>query len=758
MKRNLIVIGGGLLQVPLIERAKSMGLNVLVFDISPEAPGMQIADESVIMSTQDSDGCVRKARKLSGVKPIHGVITSGTDASKVVAAIAGALKLPGIRYADAEAASNKVLMRKRLSQHGIAIPRFISVWSLKDTREAMYDLTFPLVLKPADNMGARGVIKIRNRDEINLAFHHAKKYSPTGEMILEEFMEGPELSIDAVTWNGNFRITGIADRIINKEPFFIELGHNMPSRMPRDIQEDATKVMIDGMRALGIHTGAGKGDLKVTPDGIMIGELAARLSGGFMSTHTYPLHSNVDLMRAAVQIALGEEPDELEPTENRVVIERGILGTAGKIISISGMDAMKKIPGIEYVYFTKNPGDILPQLTSNLDKAGHIIATGSTLEEAEDAISQAMEHFQILVDDAFSVDWEEVENRARLRFDESICRVCKICNGVNCVSGVPGMGGLDSMNTFVDNSRALAEIKIIPRYIRPPVMPDTNIELFGRKFEHPIMAAPITGTDINMNDAISEYEFTKILLEACRDNGSVAWVGDGAPPAQYSVVLKALEAVDGFGIIIFKPRADSKDMLARFKEAEKFPVLAVGMDIDAISFKTLEINKQATIARPFDAIRYLRDSTKLPFILKGIMTPEDALQALKAGVDLIVVSNHGGRVMDDMPGTARILEEIVDAVAGKIPVLVDGSIRSGRDVFKMLALGADAVLVGRPLVIAAVGGEQAGVKFMLSRYRQELTMVMNLCGTESLSDINSSFIKRNGSTNNNKRSRSIDTW
>lgn len=752
MRRNLIIIGGGFLQVPLIETSREMGLSPVVFDMSANAPGMALADHQVLMSTRDIDGCVREARRLREVLPIHGVVTAGTDASRAVAAIAGTLDLPGIRYADAEAASNKVLMRKRLRQHGVPIPGFFSVWSLKEAREAMDELTFPLVLKPADNMGARGVIKVSAREEIYAAFRHAKKHSPTGEMILEEYMSGPELSVDALAWdNGrSFRMTGIADRIIDREPYFVELGHNMPSALPAEILAEAECVMAAAMKALGIHTGAGKGDLKVTADGVKVGEVAARLSGGFMSSHTYPQHSGVNLLRAAIQIALGDAPDGLEPTRNRVAIERGILSRPGKILAFSGKAKMERVPGVDLVEFTRVPGDVIPIATSNIDKVGHILATADTLAEAEAAAARAMELLELEVDDTYSVDWKQVEERARVRFTDRVCWVCKNCDGRNCASGVPGMGAVGSMSTFQDNSNALAEYRIVPRYIRDAVTVDTTTELFGRKFEHPIFTAPMTGAVTNLQGAIDEYDFARILLDGSRENGSLGWVGDGASPEKYKIILEALRVVDGLGVAIFKPRADTDALITRFREAEEQGVLAVGMDIDAISFRTMELRGQATIARGYDALRRLRDTTRLPFVLKGIVSPEDAELAVAAGVDAIVVSNHGGRVLDAMPGTARVLPMIAAAVNHRIPVLADGGIRSGQDAFKMLALGADAVLVGRTLAIAAVGGGVPAVKFLLSKYAGELRKTMNLCGAANLDEIETKHLVRTEFTGESK--------
>lgn len=742
MKRSLIIIGGGMLQLPLIRTARRMGLSVIVFDMDADAVGMKEADMAVRMSTRDIDGCVREAKKLRQTVQVHGVITAGTDASRAVAAIAGALELPGIRYSAAEAASNKVLMRKTLRRHGVPIPDFYSVWSLKEARDALDELGCPAVLKPAENMGARGVIKIRSREELQRAYRHTKKYATTGELILEEYMEGPELSVDALAWNGQIRMTGIADRIITNEPYFIEIGHNMPSALSPAILAEAEEVMKAGMRALEIHTGAGKGDLKVTPKGVMVGEIAARLSGGWMSSHTFPLHSGIDLYRAAIRIALGEEPGDLDPVHDFVCIERGMLSAPGKILSIEGIEAMRAVPGVEEVIITKPVGSVMQPITSNIDKVGHVILRGRTLAEAEAAATAAFAHLQIAVDDTFSVDWKQVEQKARERFGESVCWVCKACDGTNCASSVPGMGGVGSQASFIDNSVALSEYKILPRYIRESVTPQTGLELFGRHLEHPIMIAPMTGATTNLGDAISEEELARHLVQGARETGSIGWVGDGASINKYHSIYGVLKEQDGFGIAILKPRADTDALLQRIDEATEGGFVAVGMDIDAITFRTLALRGQKGMARSFAAIEELCRRTSLPFILKGIMNPDDARAAVDAGVAAIVVSNHGGRVHEELPGTARVLPEVVAAVAGRIPVLVDGGIRSGSDVFKMLCLGANAVLVGRPAVIAAVGGGLPAVKVLLQRYAVELRQTMELCGVSALRDAGSTYLKR----------------
>lgn len=733
--KTILIIGGGLLQVPIIQTAKTMRLHTVVADMNPSSIGFQIADESIVMSTKDVEGMVRESKKFAQNSPIHGVITAGTDASMTVAAVASALQLPGIRFVDAEAASNKVKMRQRLKEFGMPIPRFAAVWSLLDAKEALDSLTFPLVMKPADNMGARGVIKVNHKDDLPSAFRHAKRFCPTGELILEEYMEGPELSVDALAFQGQIRMTGIADRIIEREPYFIEVGHNMPSAMPKEILDEVERVMAGGMRALGIHLGAGKGDIKVTKEGVKIGEIAARLSGGFMSAFTYPLSTGVNLNRAALLISLGETPDNLDPVLNRVSIERSLLSKPGKLISIGGVEEIKKIDGVSEVFIQSKPGDIIKEPTNNIDKSGHVIIVADDLKDAEVVFEKVKQTIRFEVDEQFSITEKEIGDQARIRFGKDICWVCKQCDGSNCASGIPGMGGVGRMETFHDNSVALSEYSILPGYIRDHIIPEIHTKFLGYDLKTPIMAAPMTGVGTNMNFVMTDSDYANLVVRSFIQNGSLAWLGDGASPEKYKIMLEALKKSSGKGILICKPREDESMLVDRFLEAEADGVFALGMDIDAVNFKTMVQKNLSSITRPLDRLVRLKEKTKLPFILKGIMNPEDAKLAVEGGFSAIVVSNHGGRVLDGMPGTARVLPKIAEAVKGKIPLLVDGGIRSGMDVFKMLALGADAVLLGRPVAISLVGGEEAGIRFLLQKYSEELKQSMSVTGAKTLVDI-----------------------
>ncbi|MBL4889578.1 MAG: ATP-grasp domain-containing protein [Candidatus Lindowbacteria bacterium] len=318
----LMIVGAGPMQLPAISIAREMGLQTLVTDYNPEAPGLAQADISEIMSTKDIEGSVRVARHYR--HQLKGVLTVGTDASLTVAAIAGALGLPGIHYDAAENATHKLKMRRALQKAGVPIPEFGSAWTIDEAREVADRIGYPVVVKPVDNMGSRGVVKVLGPSKVEDGFRHAISASTSGEVLVEEFMEGPELSIDALVVDGEIICTGIADRIIGLPPYFIELGHTIPSRMSDEDTTRAVAAMSAAVKALQITNGAAKGDIKMTPDGPKIGECAARLSGGWMSSHTYPYSAGYSMVRGAIEIALGREPQIPEPLR-RVSVERALI-------------------------------------------------------------------------------------------------------------------------------------------------------------------------------------------------------------------------------------------------------------------------------------------------------------------------------------------------------------------------------------------------------------------------------------------------
>lgn len=327
---------------------------------------------------------------------------------------------------------------------------------------------------------------------------------------------------------------------------------------------------------------------------------------------------------------------------------------------------------------------------------------------------------------------------ARRKFNGT-CRVCRVCDGVACRGEVPGMGGKGTGSTFIENVKAIDKIKLNMRVIHDVDKVDTSLELFGRKLSLPVMAAPITGTSLNMGGLVTEKEYIVPVVEGCKNKGTLAMVGDTAIDQFLLDNLEVLDNNGGEGIVFIKPW-ENDNVIKKIREAEKVGAVAVGVDIDACGLVTLSLHGKPVKAKTVDEIKELVQSTELPFILKGIMTPDEAEKAVEAGVYGIVVSNHGGRVQDYTPGTADVLEDIAKVVNKRIKVFVDGGIRTGVDVLKMIALGADACLIGRPFVTASFGGEVEGVEMYIDRLKSELEGSMILTGCENLESIDSRVI------------------
>lgn len=338
------------------------------------------------------------------------------------------------------------------------------------------------------------------------------------------------------------------------------------------------------------------------------------------------------------------------------------------------------------------------------------------------------------------MNMNEVKKIARENLNNS-CRVCKACNGVVCSGEVPGMGGKGTGDSFKANFDALNNIKLNMRVIHDAKNPDISTELFGRKMDIPVFAAPITGTTLNMGGKLTEEEYISSVIDGCVQAGIYPMVGDTAVDAFLMTNLEVLKKYNGNGIVFIKPW-ENENIINKIKLAEEAGAFAVGVDIDACGLITLALHGKPVMPKGVEEIKELVSSTKLPFILKGIMTVDEAILAVEAGVDAIVVSNHGGRVLDQTPGTAEVLEDIAKAVKGKVKILVDGGVRSGVDVLKMLALGADGVLIGRPFVTASFGGKVEGVKTYIEELKSDLKSSMVLTGCKNIKDIDSRILYR----------------
>ena len=330
------------------------------------------------------------------------------------------------------------------------------------------------------------------------------------------------------------------------------------------------------------------------------------------------------------------------------------------------------------------------------------------------------------------MDIKEVKANAREKM-KGFCNVCKICDGIFCSGKVPGMGGTGTGESFKISYLKLKNIKVVMRTLHNVTEPKMNIELFGQKLSFPCLGAPITGTKFNMGGGVTEEEYCHDVIKGAVDAGTIGMIGDTGDPTCYEFGLKAIKENNGMGIAIIKPRSN-EEIIKRIRMAEEAGAIAVGVDVDGAGLVTMKLFGQPVGPKSFEDLKELVNSTKLPFIVKGILSVDEAKLCAEAGVNTIVVSNHG-RVLAETLAPCDVLEEIVEAVGDKINVLVDGSVREGVDILKYLALGAKGVLVGRPLIWGSIGGREEGVKTIFDTLKNQLNQAMILTGTADVNNV-----------------------
>ena len=314
------------------------------------------------------------------------------------------------------------------------------------------------------------------------------------------------------------------------------------------------------------------------------------------------------------------------------------------------------------------------------------------------------------------------------------CTACPVCNGRACGAQVPGPGAKGSGDVAIRNFEAWQKIRVNMNTIAENNTPDTSFSFFGLNMKYPVFAGPVGAVNLHYGDKLNDITYNDILVSAAAQAGIAAFTGDGTNAEVMKAATKAVQKAGGIGIPTVKPW-DINTLEEKFALVKASGCFAVAMDVDAAGLPFLQGLTPPAGSKTVTELREIIKESGKPFIIKGIMTVQGALDAKEAGASAIVVSNHGGRVQDQTPSTAEVLEEIADAVGGDLMILVDGGIRSGADVFKALALGADAVLIARPYVTAVYGGGEEGVKLYTEKIGKELADTMKMYGVSKLSDI-----------------------
>lgn len=321
------------------------------------------------------------------------------------------------------------------------------------------------------------------------------------------------------------------------------------------------------------------------------------------------------------------------------------------------------------------------------------------------------------------------------------CKVCPVCNGAACKNQMPGPGAKGVGGNAVRNYQKWQEIRVNMDTIHENKPIDTYVELFGRTFKYPFFAGPVGAMTLHYGEKYDDLAYNNLLVDACAKGGIAAFTGDGTNAKVMEGATAAIKAAGGLGIPTVKPwnLETIREKMELVKASGSF---AVAMDIDGAGLPFLKNLTPPAGSKTVDELRDVAEMAGVPFIIKGIMTRRGALKAKDAGAAAIVVSNHGGRVLDQCPATAEVLEDIVEAVGGRMKILVDGGLRSGVDVFKALAMGADGVLLGRPFVTAVYGGAAEGVQCYIDKIGGELEDTMRMCGANTISDISRDMIFR----------------
>lgn len=404
MAKKMMILGAGALQVPAIKKAKEMGYEIILVDYDPDAVGFELADVKLVVSTLDQEEVLKQARIY---KP-DVVITSTSDGPVRTAAYVNEQlgKQPDLSYEDSLCATIKSYMRERLKECHIPIPQYFVVKNGKEFQDAVQALNGDMIVKPADNAGSRGVVLIKKdaqsgktQPEDTLAvYEYSKSNSRNGVVMVEEFMEGEEVSVESMTVNGETTIITITDKMTTPPPYFVELGHAEPSRHPAKLQEQIREITKQAVAAIRLQNGPSHTEVKLTKNGPKIVELAARLGGDFITSRLVPLSTGVDMVGNSVILATGGQVELAKKWDKGAAI-RFISGESGTIKQITVPKEVYGFPGIEEIVLYNKAGDTSNGTKSSNDRLGHVIATGKDAKEAFERATEVLNRISVIYEE-----------------------------------------------------------------------------------------------------------------------------------------------------------------------------------------------------------------------------------------------------------------------------------------------------------------------------------------------------------------------
>lgn len=391
MMKKIMVLAAGLLQIDVIEKAKSMGYYVLAVDGNPKAPGFNVADKAICADIVNEETMLKIARD----EHVDGVIHPCSEVSMaVMGRINDELGLSGISREQAICATNKHLMRKAFEKGNAPSPKSILAQDAEDAwRRLQSEFDTDAILKPSRNSGSRGIAKVsRNMDKGDFirAYDEALSESRDHSVLIEQFIEGPEFSIEMIVWQGEIHVLTVTDKKTTGAPHFVELGHNQPSCFSATDVETLKAAAVAGVRALGVNNCACHAEAKLMNGKAYLMEVGARLGGDFISTELTHLSTGIDMVAAAIDVALGVEPDLSAKEVPKGVCIRYFCPKPGKLVSISNTEVLNN-PHVYLWEIYPKEGDVIPAVTSSLCRSGHVIVTEKTPQKAIELAERLIE-------------------------------------------------------------------------------------------------------------------------------------------------------------------------------------------------------------------------------------------------------------------------------------------------------------------------------------------------------------------------------
>lgn len=388
---RILIIGASILQLPAILKAKDAGYYTIVTDMNPNAMGIAYADKFYPVNTIDEEGTAALAERI---RP-DGIMTLATDLPMRSLAVATSrIGLPGISYETAVKATDKGEMIKAFQAAGVEHPWYFILKNKEDLIEALPKITYPCVIKPTDNAGNRGVSFASSEEDLLSLYGYSRENSHSGDVIVEEYMEGQEVSVEIIVYHGEVHILAVTDKLTQGKPYFVEIGHSEQSQLGKENVERIKDLATRAVKAIGIDNSPAHVEIMLTKDGPKMVELGARMGGGCITTHLVPLSTGIDMIKSVMDLAMGKEPD-VTPKFNKGSALRHIVGLEGEIVSVEGLDAARAVPGVTEVTMLKGVGDNVGYFKNGADRIGYVIAQGENAADAVRICEKAMKLISI---------------------------------------------------------------------------------------------------------------------------------------------------------------------------------------------------------------------------------------------------------------------------------------------------------------------------------------------------------------------------